>query len=96
VLVATLLVIGMIVGLTELRNQVLQELYDVAVAVGRIAQSYSYSSTTGHAAATAGSAFQDKNDYCDQDGAGDASCLNVHASPLALEGSPLQAAPPGP
>jgi len=42
VLVATLLVIGMIVGLTELRNQVVQELVDVGQAIGFVNQGYEY------------------------------------------------------
>ena len=42
VLVATLLVIGMIVGLTILRNQVVQELGDLAMAIGMLSQGYWY------------------------------------------------------
>ena len=38
VLVATMLVIGMIVGLTVLRNQVVQELGDLGAALGMISQ----------------------------------------------------------
>lgn len=96
VLVATLLVIGMIVGLTELRNQVVQELVDVAVSIGRISQSFSYSSVAGHTAATAGSAFQDTNDYCDSDGAGDARCVTVNGDQFGVEGTPIQWSPAAP
>lgn len=42
VLVATMLVIGMIVGLTVLRNQVVQELGDLGAALGMISQGYEY------------------------------------------------------
>ena len=45
ILVATLLVVGLIVGLTSLRNQVVQELVDVGQAIGSMSQSYSYSGT---------------------------------------------------
>ncbi len=90
VLVGTLLVLGLIVGLTELRNQVVQELADLAVAIGRISQTYTFSSVTGHTAATAGSQFQDTSDYCDEDGidpVGDAAaCVNVHTTPPISEG----------
>jgi hypothetical protein len=99
VLVATILVIGMIVGLTELRNQVLQELTDVALAIGCISQTYTYSTVTGHTAATAGSAFQDTTDYCDNGGfdpPGEAACINVHGSPIALEGSTISWSVGGP
>ncbi len=42
VLAATILVIGMIVGLTVLRNQVVQELADLGAALGMISQGYEY------------------------------------------------------
>jgi Flp pilus assembly pilin Flp len=62
VLVATILVIGMVVGLATVRNAVVQELGDVAMAIGNINQSYSYDGVTGRNAAqlfTAGSMFED-------------------------------------
>ena len=73
VLVATILVIGMIVGLSEIQHAVVQELNDVADAIGEVNQSYSY---TGFSAAksdqgdtlksfTRGSAFIDQGDDCD-------------------------------
>ena len=43
VLVATLLVIGLIVGMTTLRNQVVQELTDTGAAIGMISQGYTFS-----------------------------------------------------
>jgi hypothetical protein len=93
VLVATILVIGMIVGLTELRNQVVQELADVAIAIGKISQTYSYSSVTGHTAATAGSAFQDMTDYCDAGGVDTAdkepAGMSVHDAAVATESGTL-------
>lgn len=42
ILMTALLGLGMIVGLTSLRNQIVQELTDVACAVGFLNQSYSY------------------------------------------------------
>ncbi|MFN0195316.1 MAG: hypothetical protein ACKVT0_01115 [Planctomycetaceae bacterium] len=74
VLVATILVIGMIVGLSEVQHAVVQELGDVGDAIGRVNQSYGYS---GFSAAksglpagvvksfTAGSLFTDVTDDCD-------------------------------
>jgi len=89
VLVATILVLGMIVGLTEVRNQVVQELGDVAVAIGRVSQTYTYSSVTGHTAATAGSTFQDTSDVCDEDGLDfpgeEPACINVRVAPPGSE-----------
>jgi hypothetical protein len=90
VLVGTMLVIGMIVGLTEVRNQVVQELGDLAVAIGSVNQSYNYSTVTGHTAATAGSLFEDNDDVCDNDGIDPVdlapACIDVDAAELR-EGS---------
>jgi Flp pilus assembly pilin Flp len=91
VLVATILVIGMIVGLTTVRDQVVQELADVAGAISDINQSYSYSAVTGHTSRTAGSDFIDKEDDCDgpgQETAGRGSnCVNVNAGGGDEEGT---------
>lgn len=64
-LVATILVIGMVVGLKSVRDAVLTELADVGQAISQVDQSYSYSGVDGHAAATTGSAFLDIQDFCD-------------------------------
>lgn len=68
VLVATIVVIGMIVGLTTARDQVVQELGDVAIAIGALSQSYQFNSVIGHSSATSGSLFQDLADWCDGGG----------------------------
>jgi hypothetical protein len=65
VLIATILVLGMIVGLASVRDQVVQELGDVALAFGRINQSYSFSGITGHTSATHGTQMIDRSDVCD-------------------------------
>ena len=73
VLVATLLVLGMIVGLTILRNQVAQELGDLAQAFGIQSQGYwfpgTFKQTTIQGAAftiaiTDGSNYEDALDAC--------------------------------
>jgi Flp pilus assembly pilin Flp len=66
ILVATILVLGMIVGLTTLRDQVVQELGDVAAAVASANQSFSFSGITGHHSSVAGSLFIDLSDDCDE------------------------------
>jgi Flp pilus assembly pilin Flp len=75
VLIATLLVIGLIVGLSEVQHAVVSELNDVGEAIGRVNQSFFYTGfakfkTCGFsggriAAFTAGSAFIDSTDECD-------------------------------
>lgn len=69
VFVATLLVIGMVTGLTTVRDQVLYELGDVADAVSEIDQSYAYSAVTAHTSSSAGVQFADLNDFCEIDAA---------------------------
>ena len=68
VLVATILVIGMTVGLVTVRDQVVQELGDVALAIGNVNQSYQYDGVKGHSSSTAGSSFADRPDFCEIDG----------------------------
>lgn len=91
VLVATILVIGMIVGLTTVRDQVVQELADVAGAISDVNQSYSYSAVIGHTSSTAGSDFVDLVDFCDeagQEAAGTGSnCVDVNAPGGQEEGN---------
>ena len=80
VLIATILVIGLIVGMSEVQHAVVGELNDVADAIGSANQSYSYSGFTkrdrgwgwgagwgwgGVHAYTAGSMFVDLQDACD-------------------------------
>ncbi len=63
ILISTILVLGMIVGLVCLRNQVVQEFSDVANAVGSLDQSYSYTSQTissgSFSATVAGGSYTD-------------------------------------
>ncbi len=83
VLIATVLVIGLLVGLATVREQLVQELGDVADAISEINQSYSFSAITGHHSSTAGSLFNDTQDDCDVDdsdnsGSGnEAQCIDV-------------------
>ena len=65
VLVATAVVIGMTVGLTVLRNQVVQELVDVGQAIGSLNQSYAFAGVAKPGVAfTGGSFYIDKVDFC--------------------------------
>jgi Flp pilus assembly pilin Flp len=89
VLIATIMVIGLIAGLTTLRDQVVQELGDVASAIGAINQSYSFSGVTGHSSSTAGSVYADLADFCDtltQTTGTEPECLNVHLIAATPEG----------
>jgi len=71
VLVATLLVIGLIVGLSEVQHAIVSELNDVGDAIGELNQSYFYSGFHKRDlggvihAVTYGSDFEDQRDDCD-------------------------------
>lgn len=89
ILLATILVIGLITGLTTVRDQVVQELGDVADAISEVDQSYSYAGITAHSASTAGSAFLDLNDFCEA--AGDVADQTAGRPPqciLGVDGTP--------
>jgi Flp pilus assembly pilin Flp len=83
VLVLTILVIGVIVGLSEVAVAVNTELNDVSNAIGALDQSYGFTGfkadggTAKAKSATRGSAFSDKHDDCD----GNASCDLVCGPP---------------
>ncbi len=64
-LVSAILVIGLLVGLVSVRDQVMQELGDLAAAITSTNQSYSFAGITGHTSSSAGTLFQDTTDYCD-------------------------------
>ncbi len=64
VLVATICVLGMIVGLSELALNINQELEDVGSAMQCLQQSYSVQGQEGHGGWTSGSYFNDEYDFC--------------------------------
>lgn len=65
VLIATIAVIGLVVGMAEVANGVNEELEDVGSAVGQVNQSYVVSGSRGHKASTGDSSFKDVYDNCD-------------------------------
>ena len=65
VLIATITVIGLVVGMAEVANGVNEELEDVGSAVGQVNQSFVVSGSHGHKAATGNSSFKDVYDNCD-------------------------------
>ncbi|TWT56884.1 hypothetical protein KOR42_02390 [Thalassoglobus neptunius] len=98
VLVATILVIGMIVGQTTLRDQVVTELADVADAVSALDQSYAFSDVTGHASFTAGTNFDDNADFCDQSDNGQQGLADSGTCVLidgGIDAAGVQTIPPG-
>ncbi len=98
VLIATLLVIGLVVGMSEVQHAVVSEMHDVGTAIGRLNQSYYYGGFLarkynggfggfgfggGLKAYTPGSAFFDAADACD----GEGSCAIACAGPVGEAGA---------
>lgn len=81
VLIATILVIGLIVGLSEVQTAIVHELNDFSNAIGALNQSYSFHGFTGCKSFTFGSHYQDNLDVCDHSGTNNpdlcASCSTV-------------------
>ncbi len=89
ILIATIAVIGLIVGLAAVRDGIVSELSDVAGAIQDVNQSYSIDGVVGHNANTAGFDFLDQTDECDtvDDPAGAAdNCITFNGS-VIQEGS---------
>ena len=84
VLLATVVVIGLLVGLVTIRDQVIQELADVADAISEVDQSYSFTGITGHAASTSGTIFNDEHDFCEID-AGSDQQTGLQGEPQCLD-----------
>ncbi|TWU06069.1 hypothetical protein [Stieleria varia] len=84
VLISTIAVIGLITGLTAVRDGVVSELSDTAGSVQDLNQSYSYNGVVGHSGSTAGSDFNDALDFCDssddQSGQAD-NCITFDGAP---------------
>lgn len=78
VLVLTILVIGVIVGLSEVSVAVNTELNDISNAIGSLDQSYYYTMFVGNGtkdkSRVAGSKFTDGHDDCDKNTTCDLVC----------------------
>lgn len=68
VLMATLVGIGIVVGVTTCRDQFIQEFGDAAISVGNMNQSYSFAGVVGGIGTIAGSEYNDLSDFCDVQG----------------------------
>lgn len=63
ILIATIVVISMVVGLSEVSYAINAELNDVAGAFGSMNQSYRYSGVNGQPGQSNGSGFQNGGDF---------------------------------
>ena len=91
ILLATILVIGAIVGLKAVQEAIVTELADVAQAVANVNQSYSFAASSGHSSSTGGSLFADANDFCDGGASPgnetNSKCVLVNNAPANSNGS---------
>lgn len=93
VLIATILVIGLIVGMVAIRDALTAEMGDVAEAIGALDQSYYFEGINdiGTNAAVAGSQWNDQIDGVGgagqgwQGNAGDEQTINFDVAPGATE-----------
>ncbi len=65
VLVATIGVLAMVVGLSEVAHNVNQELEDVGSAISSIDQSFQFELAHGHRGCVTKSCFHDESEYCE-------------------------------
>ena len=77
VLITVVLALGGIVGLTTLRDQVVQEFGDLSAAIGSLDHSYSFAAVSIDGCTSAGSSFDDESDFCDSGDpiGGSAECI---------------------
>lgn len=65
VLIATVGVLSMIVGLSEVALNINNELEDVGSAFGSVNQTFMSKGSRGHGGASEGGSFRDNSDFCD-------------------------------
>ena len=89
-LVASILVIGVVAGLSSLRDSVVTELADLAQALANVNQSYSYGGVLGHHVFSGGGVFVDNSDFCDVASLTtfqSAKCVVICSTPAAVAGT---------
>ncbi len=65
VLIATVGVLAMVVGLSEVAININNELEDIGSAFGAVNQSFLANGSRGHNGSRSGSGFKDNSDFCD-------------------------------
>ncbi|MFO0902751.1 MAG: hypothetical protein U0939_07110 [Pirellulales bacterium] len=93
ILMTTIAVLGIIVGLATVRDYVVQEMGDVAVALDHVNQSFSVEIDIDGTDVYTASYSDPGTPLEDEDGLAPA-CLNLSAAPVA-EGDPILPAPAG-
>ena len=87
ILVATIVILGLLVGMTVYRNAVVQELGDTAAAAASLNQSYSYDAVTlsGSFGVVAYDASVDGSDFEDETDAGQPAVMDpANDAPMGI------------
>lgn len=84
ILIATIVVIGLITGLVTVRDQVIQELADVADAVSEFDHSYSFAAIVTPVGSVAGSIFIDGPDFCEDPNPGSDQGSGLNGEPVCI------------
>ena len=84
VFMSAILVMGLVVGLATVRDQVVQEFGDASVGIGALNQSFSFAGVENSVGSSPGSVFGDKSDFCDVFGFdipnSEPACININES----------------
>ena len=88
VFMSAILVVGLIVGLATVRDQVVQEFGDTSIGIGALNKSFSFAGVVAPnfapVGSSPGSAFDDKSDFCDVFGFdipnSEPACIGVHVA----------------
>jgi len=91
ILISTIVVIGLIAGLTAVRDAVVSELSDVAGAINEMNQSFTFNGAAGATSASAGSSYTDQTDSIDapEDAPGTPDNCILFTAPPIDEGTGL-------
>lgn len=65
ILIASVVIVGMVVGLGSVRDSITTELADLAQAIANLDQSFTMGGIVGHHSYTRGVWFFDRADFCD-------------------------------
>jgi len=92
VLIATIVVVGLIVGMATIRDQVVQEFGDTSVGIGALNQSYSFAGVVApdflpdfpSVGSSPGSEYNDSFDFCEIFGIDPINaapaCIDIHVA----------------
>jgi hypothetical protein len=85
IIIATILVIGLVAGLSSVRDAVILELADVGQGISNANQSFAFGGSTSASSSAAGSGFADALDFCDTADTANGGFTNSRGLAVATE-----------